>query len=254
MKVVIIGSSGGAAGARQYVSSYVINDTVAIDAGCLGFYSTPQEQERIRHVFLTHSHADHIASLPFFLENVWTPTPECPIIYGSHQTLSSLQRYVFNEEIWPDFIALSERMFPFLRIRALEPEIAVEAAGLTLTPIWVNHTVPTFGYVVDDGESTVIFAGDSGATTRLWEVAKTLPRLRAVFLEASFPNRLKGIADASLHLTPEMFRIEAAKVPVGIKIIAVHLKVRYHHEISSELAELRIPCVEVGQCEREYTF
>ena len=55
MKVVILGSSGGDPGARQYVSSYLINDSIAIDAGCLGFHGSPDQQARVRHVFLTHS-------------------------------------------------------------------------------------------------------------------------------------------------------------------------------------------------------
>ena len=64
MKVTILGSSGGASGSRQYVSSYLINESVAIDAGCLGLYGTPEQQACVRHVFLSHAHMDHVASLP----------------------------------------------------------------------------------------------------------------------------------------------------------------------------------------------
>ena len=252
MKVVILGSSDGDSGARQYVSSYLINDSVAIDAGCLGFHGSPEQQARVRNVFLTHSHSDHTTSLPIFIENVWTPSPDCPCIYGSAVTLDAIQRSIFNNEVWPDFVALSESMPPFLRLRALEPEESVEVEGLRVMPVRVEHTIPTFAYVVQDSVTAVIFGADSAPTTRLWEVARTIPVLKAVFLEASFPNRMRSIAEASLHLTPETFGCEAAKAPPGVRVIAVHMKVRYRAETEAELKSLGLPLLEIGECEREY--
>lgn len=254
MKVIILGSPGRDGVSRQYVSSYVVNDSVAVDAGCLGLCGSPQEQEAIRYVLLTHAHADHIASLPFFIENVWTDGADCPTICGSAETIATVQQSLFNGEVWPDFVALSERMSPFLRLQILQPEVRISAGGLTVTPVPVNHTIPTFGYVVTDGATAVIFAGDSGPTTRLWEVAAETPGLRAVFVEVSFPNRLRSVADASIHLTPEIFAKEATKIPPGVKVIAVHMKVRHRDEIISELRALQIPCLETGECDREYSF
>jgi ribonuclease BN (tRNA processing enzyme) len=254
MKILLLGSSVQDARRRQFVSCYLLNQTVAIDAGSLGFHDTPQEQEAVRHVFLTHSHIDHTASLPIFVENAWTPDDECPRVYGSPETLDSVQTHFFNNRIWPDFVALSKNMPPFLRLCALKPEVAVEANGLQITPVQVNHVVPTFGYVVSDGKSAVIFGGDSGPTTRLWEVAHQTERLRAIFLEACFPNSMKSLAQASLHLTPEMFCEEVAKMPSGIKVIAVHIKVRYREQVISELCALKLPNFEIGECEREYEF
>ena len=254
MKVVILGSRGRDGVSRQYVSSYVVNGSVAVDAGCLGLSGSPQEQEAIHHVLLTHAHADHTASLPLFIENVWTGCADCPTIYGCAETLDTVQRAIFNGEVWPDFVALSEKMAPFLRLQVLHPEVQISVGDLTVTPVSVFHTIPTFGYVVRHGATAVIFAGDSGPTTRLWQVAAEVPDLRAVFLEVSFPNRMRAIADASIHLTPEMFADEVRKIPPGVKVIAVHMKVRYREEIISELRALQIPCVEIGECDREYSF
>ena len=52
----------------QFLTTYLINDVVAIDAGSLGFYGGPKQQSAIQHVIITHSHIDHVASLPIFLE------------------------------------------------------------------------------------------------------------------------------------------------------------------------------------------
>lgn len=254
MKVRILGSSVGDNSRRQYLSSYLINGTVAVDAGYLGLYGTPHEQETIRHVFLTHSHFDHTASLPIFIENAWTPAGECPRIYGSSETLDAVQRYIFNDVMWPDFVFLSKNMHPFLGLCSLDTELPVEADGLRITPVRVHHQVPTFGYVITDDQTAVIIAGDTGPTERLWEVAHQTSGLRAVFLEACFPNSLKRLAEASLHLTPEMFAGEVGKMPPGIKVVVTHIKMRYQDEIVRELQALGLPQVEIGDCEKTYDF
>ena len=254
MKVQLLGSSIQNPTRRQYVTSCLINGTVAIDAGCLGFHGSPQEQEKIRHVFLTHCHADHTASLPIFTENAWTPDGECPLIYGSQETLGSVRRHIFNEVMWPDFVALSEKMHPFLHLCPIQPEVPVEAGGLLITPVPVDHVVPTFGYIVRDRQVAVIFSGDTGPTTRLWELAHQTVDLRAIFLEASFPNSMKRLAEVSRHMTSAMFCREVAKMPSGVKVLAVHIKVRYRDEVVRELYTFGLPNLEIGECEKEYDF
>lgn len=48
----------------QFLSCYILNDTVAIDAGSIGFVGTPKQQVKVDHIFLTHSHLDHVGGLP----------------------------------------------------------------------------------------------------------------------------------------------------------------------------------------------
>lgn len=252
MKVRLLASSVQDPSRRLYVTTFLINQTVAIDAGCLGFYGTPQEQEAIRYVFLTHSHADHTASLPMFVENAWTPAGNPLQVFGIPPTLDAVQRHIFNDVIWPDFVALSSAMPSYLRLCALRVEVPLEAGGLRVTPIEVDHLVPTVGYVVSDGTSAVIIAGDTGPTTRLWEVAHQTAGLRAIFLEACFPNSTNQFAEKTLHLTPELFGREVAKMPSHIKVVAVHIKVRYREQVIQESHTLRLPNLEIGEGGKEY--
>jgi ribonuclease BN (tRNA processing enzyme) len=254
MKVQLLASSVEDPARRQFVTSYLINGTVAVDAGCLGFYGTPQEQEAVKHMFLTHSHVDHTASLAIFVEDAWTPAGNCPVVYGSPETLDAVQRHIFNDVIWPDFVALSMHMPPFLRLCPLQDEVPVEVGGLTVTPVRVNHVVPTVGYAISDRKSRVIIVGDTGPTDRIWEVARETPGLKAVFLEACFPNSMRTLAEVSLHLTPEMFCREVAKLPPGVKVIAVHIKVRYREQVVRELEALGLPNLEIGECGKVYDF
>ena len=100
----------------------------------------------------------------------------------------------------------------------------------------------------------MIFGADSGPTERIWKIAHQTPNLRAVFLEACFPNSLADLAKASLHLTVGMFAGEVAKIPTGVKIIAIHIKVRYRDHVIRELKALGLPNLEIGECERNYEF
>jgi ribonuclease BN (tRNA processing enzyme) len=208
----------------------------------------------VQHVFLTHSHADHTASLPIFVENAWTPAGNALRLCGIAPTLDAVQRHIFNDVMWPDFVALSNNMPPYLRLCELQPEIPVEARGLRITPIEVNHLVPTVGYVLSDGKSAIIIAGDTGPTSRLWEVAHQTVGLRAIFLEACFPNSMSRLAEMSLHLTPDKFRCEVAKMPAGIQVVAVHIKVRYREQVIRELQTLGLKNLEIGECDKEYDF
>lgn len=244
MKVELLGSSIPATEA-QFLVSFVVNDTVAIDAGSLGLLSDLAKQERIRHVFLTHEHIDHIASLPIFLENVYHPGPECVELLGLEDVLDFIHRDIFNGRVWPDFFALStgdDRFVSGTPLTVLEP---VRRAGLTVTPVPVSHCVDTMGFLVDDGSAAVAFPSDTGPTDVLWRHLATAPRLDAVFLEVSFPNRHADLAAKTGHHCPATFAAEIAKLGRDVRWIVVHRKVRYAAEIARELAALGLRNVEL---------
>ncbi|NDC64506.1 MAG: MBL fold metallo-hydrolase, partial [Planctomycetia bacterium] len=60
----------------QFLVTFLVNDEVAIDGGSIGLLADLRRQQRVRHVFVTHEHLDHVATLPIFLENVYEPGPE----------------------------------------------------------------------------------------------------------------------------------------------------------------------------------
>ena len=152
MKVILIPSTVSAHGEEQnqYSSSMLINDTVALDAGCLGFHGEPSEQTCVRHILLTHSHIDHIASLPIFVENAYEGKQDCVTECVSEFVLDCLRRDIFNDRVWPDFLQLSATNPPFLKLAVLHPNQIVELEGLRITPVPVHHTVPTMGFIMED--------------------------------------------------------------------------------------------------------
>jgi len=239
---------------RQFLVSYLVNETVAIDAGSTGLLADLERQQRVAHVFITHQHIDHIATLPILLENVYEPGPKSIEVLAAAEVLTFLHDDLFNGRIWPDFLALSTPADPFLITTPLAAGRTIERAGLQVTPIPVSHAVPTLGLLVDDGRTAVAFPSDTGPTAEFWERLAACDRLQAVFLEVSFPNRLAGLAEVSGHHCTASFAAEITKLDRPVRWIVVHRKPRYADEIAAEIAALGRPDVELIQPGLVYEF
>ena len=253
MRIRILPSAVDGPSESQFATSYLIDDTVAVDAGSLGFADLA-DQLKVRHVLLSHAHADHIGTLPIFVENVYDPPNDCVTVWGSDHVLDTLHADVFNGRVFPDFLDDSPADAPFLKTERIEAEIPIIVENLEVFPVPMDHTVPTLGFVIQGPDATVLLASDTAPTSRVWEIANQLPRLNAVFLEASFPDRMRDVAEASKHLTPEMFDREAAKLERDVPIIAVHLKARFREETAAQLAALEIDGLQIGVAGKEYRF
>jgi ribonuclease BN (tRNA processing enzyme) len=143
---------------------------------------------------------------------------------------------------------------PFLKLEELQADKTIDLEGLRITPIPVNHVVPTFGFLIQDKQTTILIVSDTGPTDLIWERANAARSLKAVFLEASFPNSMAWLADVSKHLTPALFAAEVRKLKKQVAVIAVHIKARNRDEVVKELEELAIPGVEIGRFGKAYTF
>ena len=78
MRIRTLGCSGGI-GAGSRTSSLLIDNDVLIDAGTgIGDLSL-EDLDSIRHVFLTHSHLDHVAGLPMLVDRLFDEHFEIPL-------------------------------------------------------------------------------------------------------------------------------------------------------------------------------
>jgi ribonuclease BN (tRNA processing enzyme) len=219
MELRVLGCSGGEAEGNR-LTCLLVNGVVALDAGSLTQALTTEEQVWIRQIFISHSHLDHICTLPFFTKNIFGHTEVPVLIHALPETLDALRRHLFNDELWPDFSVIPSPDNPIIRFTEIEPERTYEVEGLRITPILVNHLVPCVGYRVEDDHSAFVFTSDTAETDRIYEVANATPNLKLFITEASFPNAQDWLAQASKHLTPAKLGRELKKlradVPVGI--------------------------------------
>jgi ribonuclease BN (tRNA processing enzyme) len=226
------------------MTTFLLNETTALDAGSLTETLSIRRQRSIERVVVTHAHFDHVASLPFLLENVFGRRRPVEIAAPA-PVLAPLVAHLFNDAIWPDFTRLPPRRRGTARLRAI-PEGGVYAAdGLAFRPVRVNHIVPTFGYLVSTNRVSILFSGDTGPTRALWKLAESTADLKAIFLEVSFSNAQEGIARASKHLTPELVAAELSKITRDVPVYLYHLKPPSEAAIRREVRALKMPRVRI---------
>ncbi|MFZ1615048.1 MAG: 3',5'-cyclic-nucleotide phosphodiesterase, partial [Holophaga sp.] len=166
----VLGCSGGEAEGDR-LTGLLVNGTVALDAGCLTMALKISEQVAIRHIFLSHSHLDHICTLPFYTKNIFGHIDVPVEIHALPETLDALRRHLFNDELWPDFSVIPSPDAPIIRYSEIEPGRVYEVEGLRITPVPVNHLVPTVGYLVEDDHSAFVFTSDTAETDAIYDAA-----------------------------------------------------------------------------------
>jgi len=68
---------------------------------------------RIDHAFITHSHMDHITSIPLMVDTVARMRDKPLVLHATEATLGILRRHIFNWEIWPDFSRIPTATAPY---------------------------------------------------------------------------------------------------------------------------------------------
>jgi len=238
LNVQLLPTSLGDYSQTQSLTTFLINDSIAIDAGSLGFSLSGAELANIEHVILTHSHLDHVASLPIAIAEVFPRLKRPMRIYGTHGVLQAVQDHLLNGVIWPDFsrIKMLGSNSMALQFIPIEPRKSFELDGVRFTPVPVNHEVPTVGIVAQTPDSAVVFTSDTSVTDDIWAAANQLPTLRAVFVDCSFPDELEDLAIRSGHLTPRLVVAETAKLSRPTQIICVHIKPDTRDKVLAQLA------------------
>ena len=253
MKFRVLGCYGGSVKGR-HLPCYLLNDIVALDAGSLTYTLTLEEQLRIRHVIITHSHLDHNTGLPFFADNVFGKIDEPVSVYGSPPVVASLRKHMFNDVIWPDFSRLPSHHSPTLEFKEIHDGQPFRIDKLTFTPIPVNHITPTAGFVIRDSRSSIVFTSDTGPTEMVWEAANRAKNLKAIITETSFPNEEEGLARVSGHMTPELLERELRKVSRRVRVLINHLKPTDRPRIVRQLRSLGLKRMELLQQGKTYKF
>jgi cAMP phosphodiesterase len=245
----------GHATLEQRLTCYLIDDSVAVDAGSIAIALTAEQRGTVRDIIITHPHMDHIASLPIFIDDLY-PILEEPIrVHATPEVIALLERDVFNWNVYPRFSELKNDFGPVMKYIPIPEGKEFKLAHLTVIALPVNHIVPTVGLIVSDGKSTVAFSSDTAETEEFWEAVNRIPHIDALLIEASFPNSMAHLAEVSRHFTPASLVQELNKLHHnGLDILAVHLKPAYRELIIEQLHALNLPNLNVMEPGRTYTW
>ncbi len=223
MQIKILGWSGGI-GANLRTTSFLIDDDVLIDTGT-GLGDLPLNQMTgIRHIFLTHSHMDHIAGLPLLADTMYGVHDEPIVVHALEETIAALKEHVFNWTIWPDFSELPTPERPSLQFRVMQPGDKLTIRSREFEMIPVNHTVPGAGYCVQGQKGTVAFSGDTTTNDGLWEVLNGYDAIDLLFVETAFSNNDIDISKLSKHYCPSLLGEDIAKLKHRPDVWLTHFK------------------------------
>jgi cAMP phosphodiesterase len=258
MKIQLLPSTFDAEGRvspEQRLTCFLIDDRVAVDAGSLALGLAAGQRDQLRDVIITHAHMDHVATLPIFIDDLFSSLAEPVRVHATEEIIGLLERDVFNWSIYPRFSELNNGRTKVMEYAPVRPDEEFAVAHLTVTAVYVNHTVPSVGLVVSDGAATVVFTSDTAATDELWAEANRRARIDAVLIESSLPDEMAGLAQVTGHLTPASLAEEVCKLRhTGFDVLAVHLKPNHREEVARQLAALSHPRVSVMEPGREYRW
>ncbi|HMT07372.1 MAG TPA: 3',5'-cyclic-nucleotide phosphodiesterase [Pyrinomonadaceae bacterium] len=257
MKVQLLPSSieNGVASQRQRLCTFIVNDSVAIDAGSLSFSCSDAQRGSVRHIVLSHTHLDHIAGLPIFVDDLFATLTSPVQVHATQAMIDVLEANVFNWDVYPRFSELENEFGPVLEYRPFDFDVSFQIGSLEFTAIAVDHHGPSAGFIVRDGSSVVAFTGDTSATVEFWSALNREVALDAVFIECAFPDRLGELAEKSHHLSPSLLASELEKLAAPTNHIFVsNIKASYRDEVVDEIERLRIPNLEVLTVDKIYEF
>jgi ribonuclease BN (tRNA processing enzyme) len=258
MQIRVLGCSGSiASGSRT--TAFLIDDDVLVDAGTGVGDLSLDELARINHIFVTHSHLDHIVSIGLLADSVsrrrHARQHPAVVVHALPETIAALQTHVFNGVIWPDFTRLPDANQPVLRFSplAVGQVVHVAAPGTQQRQVEVlpaSHTVPAVGFAVSAGAGCWVFTGDTGPNTALWTRLAQLD-VAALVIETAFRDDELALAQVSKHLCPMRLKTELQQLAHPTNVYITHIKPGEVDVVMTEIAALdsahRITALASGQ-------
>ena len=238
MKIRVLGAHNMETSQTRH-TCFLVDDSLAIDAGSLMTSLSANEKNRLRAILLTHRHFDHVRDLPSLglhtMDNGVTVD-----VYGLPDTLNAVSTHLIDGLLYPNFTVRPTPERPKYRLHNIAPGQPFNLLGLQVFPLSVPHGAPAVGFVVRKGSATAAFTGDTGGGLQPFLAATPPPQV--LFVEVTFSNDGHARARASQHLTPSILQdeLQSARrrnLPLP-PIVAVHRDPRHEQAILQELAEV----------------
>jgi ribonuclease BN (tRNA processing enzyme) len=238
MMILRVLGSAGAEYLGYNTPAYLIDGKILLDGGTIGARLNESEQWKIKNIFITHSHLDHIKAIPFLADNIVIKNRRHGVtLFGLKATLRALSKNLLNDKLWPDFTKISAAIEPVIKLKNITAGRSFKVDSYSITAYKVNHTVPAVGYIIRDSKGrSLLYTGDTGPTKAIWN---TPCKINTVIVEVSFPNRMEALANKTGHLTARLLLKELAKLKDSPeKIFITHPKPQYIGQIRKEIRNI----------------
>jgi HD-GYP domain-containing protein (c-di-GMP phosphodiesterase class II)/ribonuclease BN (tRNA processing enzyme) len=239
--IKILGASGSKAKDLNTTSFQIYKDIV-VDAGNI-LNALGNEAKHINHIFLTHSHADHITDLPFIIETFFESRETPLTIYALEETIEVLKKHSFNDVIWPDFtkIKLLKNDTFSLILKPIKINEITKIHNYSIKAIEANHISGACGFVIKKNHQGFIISGDTYINPYMWEEIEKDEDIKSLLIECSYPDKLQELAKITRHLTPELIAKELEKLTrKNLSVFYYHLKPSYQKDLLKDIKKHKL--------------
>jgi len=239
MRLKVMGCSGAEFPGHN-APGFLLDNEIVFDAGSITGVLDEKAQSKIKHIFITHAHLDHIRSIPFLADNIAVSKKTHRInILSIPPVLRTIKKHLFNSTMWPDFTIIPDYDRAILNLIRLKVGKSTNVDSYTITPYKVSHTVPAVGYLVEDEKGRRFFyTGDTRPSTETWKKIGN-KKINCLIIDVSFPNSMGFMAIRTGHLTPCLLKEEILKIQQKPdRIYITHPKPQYERTIQVELNRL----------------
>lgn len=224
---------------------FLVDDTLAIDAGGLASSLSVQEQQGIDSIIITHQHFDHIRDIPGIALNLFRCGASIQV-YSTATACDIIENHLLNGTVYPKFQKIPA-LKPTVSLKTIQPLKPQRINGYSVLAVPVNHFGTAVGYQVGDKHGNVIFfTGDTGpGLSDCWQ--RISPQL--LLIDVTLPNDHEELARQTGHLTPHLLEQELIifqKLKGYLpRVIAIHmdasLETKTNEDISAVAEKLGIP-------------
>jgi len=218
--------------------SLLIDDILAVDAGCLTSTLSFPAQQKLKAILISHQHYDHIRDILTIAMNLGLQSATIDV-YSTNSVCEVLTNYLLDGRLYPRFLKLPEEK-PTLRLMGIEMLKPATIAGYSVLAVPVPHSDATVGYqITSPGGKSVFYSADTGpGLINCWGYIS--PQL--LIIEVTMPDRYRELAIKSEHLTPSLLKQELTSFR-EIKgylpsVVVVHMNPRLEEEIEAEIDDV----------------
>jgi ribonuclease BN (tRNA processing enzyme) len=244
MNIQILGCSG-AATLQHHTTSFLIDQTLLVDAGTGATQLSVPQMAAIEHVVITHCHLDHIAGLPLLLDTCASLRQKPLHVWGLPQTIDALKTHIFNDVIWPDFCKIPNAWQPLLQLHTITQGQCWQLGAHQVQALPATHSVPAVGYAVAKADAIDspwwVFSGDTCHDPAFWQRVNGM-NVGLLFIEVAFGQQEHALAGMSQHHCPSTLVQTLALMnplstyPIGLTHTKPAEHERIEHEVMQQLA------------------
>lgn len=246
MIIRVLGCSGAIAeGCRT--TAFLLDDDVLVDAGTGVGDLTLGELARVDHIFISHSHLDHVLSIGLLADTVLRARRAAqrpPIrVHALPETIDALRKHIFNGVIWPDFTRLPNAEHPTLELVPIKVGQQIELARKRIEVLSAAHTVPAVGFAAQSLEPNAgwwVYTGDTGPNAALWVRLKSMV-VDHLVIETAFGDAERQLARISRHLYPSALTHELAQLGGSVNVHITHIKPGEVESVMGQIADMSTP-------------